>query len=142
LDTFHLPPGYERRILRLNSFRELVVDTSGIPVEVLVGLENEDPFWTTDISRTLTSRRNPPDSEAEDEILVVSEPPETSTTLRIPLDHFNSTTCYFFIGSEAGPSSTIPLQRAHSTMVPNTTIIPTGKIVASQPPIGTPCLSR
>jgi hypothetical protein len=56
----------------------------------------------------------------------------------IPLDHFNNTNFYFFVGSEAGPSSTIPLQQAHSTMVPNTMIIPTGNKVASQPPIGTP----
>jgi hypothetical protein len=142
LDAFRLPPGYERRILRLNSSGELVVDTSGIPTGITVGLENEDPFWTTDISRTPTSRRNPPSLEAEAEIPVVSDPPETSTSFMIPLDHFNNTTCYFFVGSEVGPSSTIPLQHAHSTMVPNTTIIPTGNMMASQPPIGTPRSSR
>jgi hypothetical protein len=49
LYAFHIPPGYERCILRLNSFGELVVHTSGIPIELLVGLENKDPFWTADI---------------------------------------------------------------------------------------------
>jgi hypothetical protein len=88
---------------------ELVVDTYGIPNEVLVVLENEDPFWTTDISQTQTSRWNPPSLEADAKIPIVFEPPETYTTFTIPLDHFNSTTCYFFTGSEAGPSSTIPL---------------------------------
>jgi hypothetical protein len=61
----------------------------------------------------------------------------------IPLDHFNNTMCYYFPGSEAfstSPSSTIPLQQAHSTMVPNTTIIPIGNMVASQTPIVTPLL--
>jgi hypothetical protein len=51
--------------------------------------------------------------------------------------------CYYFPGSEAfsaDPSSTIRLQHAHSTMVPNTTIIPTENMVASQTPIGTPLL--
>jgi hypothetical protein len=109
LDAFRLPPGYERCILRLNLSKELVVDTFGIPTGILVGLENKDPFWTTDISRTLTSRWNPPGSEAEAEIPVISEPPETSTTFMIPLDQFKSTTFYFFVGSEDGPSSTIPL---------------------------------
>jgi hypothetical protein len=61
---------------------------------------------------------------------------------RIPLDHFNSTTCYYFTGSEAGPRSTIPLQQSHSIMVPNTMILPTGNTVASQHPIGTLLSSR
>jgi hypothetical protein len=141
LDAFHLPPGYERHILRLNLFVELVVDTYGIPTGILADLENKDPFWTTDISRTPTSRWNPPESEAKAEIIVISKPPETYITFTIPLDHFNNTICYFFTGSKVGPSSTIPLQQVHSTMVPNTTIIPTRNTMASQPPIGTLLLS-
>jgi hypothetical protein len=61
----------------------------------------------------------------------------------IPLDHFNTTTCYYFPGSEtlsAGPNLTTPLQQAHSTMIPNTMTIPTENMVASQTPIGTPLL--
>jgi hypothetical protein len=52
LDAFCLPLGYERCILRLKSSGELVVDTYEIPPKFLAGIENEDPFWTTDISRT------------------------------------------------------------------------------------------
>jgi hypothetical protein len=44
LDAFLLSPGYERCILRLNSFGKLVVETSGIPIGILSGLENEDIF--------------------------------------------------------------------------------------------------
>jgi hypothetical protein len=74
---------------------------------------------------------------------IASKPLETYYTFTIPLDHFNSTTCYYFPGSEAfsaSPSSTIPLQQAHSTMVPNTMIILTRNMVTSQTPIGTPLL--
>jgi hypothetical protein len=113
LDAFRIPPGYERRILQMNSSRELIVDTYGIPTRILSNHEEKDPFWTIDISQTPTSRRNPPDSEAKADIPVISEPPKTSTTFTIPLDHFNINTCYFFTGletSSAGPSSTTPLQ--------------------------------
>jgi hypothetical protein len=44
LDAFRLPPGYERRILRLNSSGELVVDTSGIPTESLLALKTRILF--------------------------------------------------------------------------------------------------
>jgi hypothetical protein len=99
LEAFRLPPGYERRILRLNSSRELVIDTSGLPPKIVAGL-NEDPFWTTDIAQTPTSRRNPPTSETGADIPIISEPPETSYTFTVPLDHFTNTTCYYFPGSE------------------------------------------
>ena len=79
------------------------------------------------------------------DIPVISELLETSNTYRIPLDHFNSTTCYLFMGSDTqsvGPSSTIPLQMAHSIMVPHSMTIPTRNMVVTQDPIGTPLSSR
>jgi hypothetical protein len=54
-------------------------------------------------------------------------------------------TAYLFGGSNTqsvDPNSTIPLQMAHSTMVPNTTTIPTRNTVASQAPIGMPLSPR
>jgi hypothetical protein len=140
-----IPPGYERRILRLNSSGELVVDTSGIPTRPLTGLESEDPFWTTDIFRTPATSARPLRLGAGVDIPVISELPETSATYMIPLDHFNSMTCYLFVGSDTqsvGPSSTIPLQMAHSTMVPHAMTIPIGNTVVTQDPISTPLLSR
>jgi hypothetical protein len=129
----------------LNSSGELVVDTYGIPTGPLTGTKNEDPFWTTDIFRTPTTVRDLYSSGAGADIPVVSELPETSATYTIPLDHFASTTCYLFVGSDTqsiGPSSTIPLQMAHSTMVPHAMTIPTGNTVVTQDPIGTLLSSR
>jgi hypothetical protein len=79
------------------------------------------------------------------DIPVIFELPKTSATYTIPLDHFNSTTCYLFVGSDTqsiGPISTIPLQMAHSTMVPHATTITTGNTVVTQAPICTPLSSR
>jgi hypothetical protein len=129
LESFRLPHGSERRILRLNSSGELVVQTSGIPTRPFAGPEGQDPFWTTDIFRTPPHTvRDLFGSGVGADISVEPELPETSDTDTIPLDHSPSTTAYIFIGSDTqsvGPSSTIPLQMAHSTMVPNATTIPT-----------------
>jgi hypothetical protein len=79
------------------------------------------------------------------DIHVVSKLPKMSATYTIPLDHFNSTIGYLFVGSYTqyvGPKSTIPLQMAHSIMVPNAMTIPTGNTVVTQAPIGTPLSSR
>jgi hypothetical protein len=93
----------------------------------------------------LTTAQGLYNSGADVDIPVISELSETYTTYTILLDHFNSTAFDLFIGSEAqsvGPSSTIPLRMAHSTMVPHTMIIPAQIMVASQAPIGTPLSSR
>lgn len=142
LESFRLPHGYERRILRLNSSEELVVDTSGISTGPLTGPEGENPFWTTDIFR------NPPltvrdlfGSGAGSDIPVVSQLPEMSATYTVPLDHFSSTPNNSTVMSDTqlvGPRSTISLQMAHSTMVPHVSTIPTGNVTPSQAPIGTP----
>jgi hypothetical protein len=79
------------------------------------------------------------------DIPAISELPKTSATYTIPLDHFNSTTCYLFVGSDTqsvSPSSTIPTQMSLSTMVPHATTIPIGNIVITQAPISTPLSSR
>jgi hypothetical protein len=48
MEAFRIPPGYERRFLRMNSVGELVVVSSG----TLTGpFGADDPFWTTDIVR-------------------------------------------------------------------------------------------
>jgi hypothetical protein len=98
LESFHLPPGYERHVLRLNSYREIVADTFGLPPEIVSHL-NEDPSWATGIAQTPTSRRNPSTSGTRVEIPTTSEPLETSYIFTIPLDHFNNTMCYYFPGS-------------------------------------------
>jgi hypothetical protein len=137
LESFRLPHGSERHILRLNSSGELVVQTSGIPIGPFIGPEGQDPFWTTDIFRT------PPHTVCDrfgsgvgNDISIKPVLPKTSAIDTIP-----SKTTYLFVGSDTqsvDPNSTIPFQMAHSTMVPNATTIPTRNTVASHAPIGTP----
>jgi len=143
MEAFHIPPRYERHFLWMNSARELVVVSYGTLTRPFGG---DDPFWTTDIVRS------PPPmmwdlygSGVGADIPTIPELLEMSATLSIPVDHFSSTTAYLFIGLDihsVGLSSTIPLQMAHSTMVPHATTTPTGNIVVNHAPIGTPCSSR
>jgi hypothetical protein len=75
----------------------------------------------------------------------IPELPETSVVLTVSLGHFSSTTAYLFAGSEAqsvSPSSTVPFQMAHSTILPRATTIPSGNIVVNHAPIGTPRSAR
>jgi hypothetical protein len=145
LEDFRIPSGYGRHILRLNLSRELVVDNFGIPTGSLTGPENENPFWTTDIfGNQPHTVRDLYGSGASVDIPIVSELTETFVTYTIHLDHFSSTTSYIFLGSDTlsvGPSSTIPLQMAHFTMVPCTMTIPSRNTVVTQAPIGTPLSS-
>jgi hypothetical protein len=100
-----------------------------------IGPKGQDPFWSAHIpQRDLFSARTSAD------IFVEPELPETSD-----IDHSPITTTYLFGGSDtqsADPNWAIPLQMAHSTMVPNTMTIPTRNTVASQTPIGTPLSPR
>jgi len=48
MEAFHIPPGYERRFLRMNSVEELVVVSFGTLTEPFGA---DDPCWTTDIVR-------------------------------------------------------------------------------------------
>jgi hypothetical protein len=150
LEAFRIPAGYERHFLQLNSVKELVViDPSDIPTGSHSGPQVGDPLWTADIVRS-TPRM------VQDlyglgigaDIPVISQIPETSVTYTVPLDHFTGTTIISTTPSvgpnmqSVGPSSTISLQMAHSTMVPHIPTISTGKVVVSQAPIGTPLSSR
>jgi hypothetical protein len=93
LEAFHIPPGYERRILRLNSLGELVVDTSGISIGSHTGPGAENPLWTTNIFRSPPRTVQELYSLGEGvDILVVSQLPETSITYMIRLHHFSGTT--------------------------------------------------
>jgi hypothetical protein len=76
---------------------------------------------------------------------MASQVPEMFVTYTVPLDHFTGTTSsvttipdQLLIGSHSIPT----LQMAHSTMVPQATMIPTGNVVISQAPIGTPLPPR
>jgi hypothetical protein len=103
-----------RRIVRVNSSREIVVESSGLPTRPFTGPEGQDPFWTTGIFR-----RDLFGLGVRVDITVIPELPET-----FDLDEILFTTAYYFPGSDAPPTNhilTIPLQMAHYTMVPDTT---------------------
>jgi hypothetical protein len=121
--------------VRVNSSRDLVVQSSGSPTRPLIIPEGQDPFWTTGIFiRELFG------SGAGVDITVAPELLETSDLGTIPF-----TTAYYFPSTEAPPAShilTIPLQMVHYTMVPNNTNPHTGITTASQAPIGTLLLPR
>jgi hypothetical protein len=92
-----------RRIVRVNSSGEIVVESSGLPTRPFTGPEGQDPFWTTGIFR-----RDLFGSGAGIDITVTPELPETSDPDTIPF-----TTAYYFPGSDAPPTDhilTIPLQ--------------------------------
>jgi hypothetical protein len=115
----------------VNSSREIVVQSSGLPTRPFTGPEGQDPFWTTGIFRwDLFGSRTGID------ITVTPELPKTSNLDAIPF-----TTAYYFPGSDAPPVDcilTIPLQTVHYTMVLDTTSPHTRIMVASQAPIGMP----
>jgi hypothetical protein len=72
---------------------------------------------------------------------MASQMPETSVTYTVPLDHFTGTTSNVVTVSDqllVGSHSILPLQIAHSTMVPQATTVSTGNVVITQAPIGTP----
>jgi hypothetical protein len=114
----------------VNSSEDIVVESSGLPIGPFIGPKDHDHFWTTGIFIWDLFG-----SGEGIDIIVTPEPPETSNLDTIPL-----TTAYYFPGSDAQPTDHIlivPLQMAHYTMVPDTTNLHTGNMVASQAPIGT-----
>jgi hypothetical protein len=130
----------------MNSSKELVVDTSGMPTGPHSGLGVRDPLWTLDIFRI------PPHtvqdlygSGAGDDIPFVSQIPEVSATYMVPPNHFSGVASHITVVPDTqsiGHSSTFSFQMAHSTMVPHVTTIPIRNVVVSQAPIGTPLSSR
>jgi hypothetical protein len=124
-----------RRIVQVNSSREIVVESSGLPTGPFTGPEGQDPFWTTGIFR-----RDLFGSGVSIDITVTPELPETSDLDAIPF-----TTAYYFPGSYTPPADhilTIPLQMVHYTMVLDTTHPHNVIIVDSQAPIGMPLSPR
>ena len=70
-----------------------------------------------------------------------SQMPNTFLTYTVSLDHFNGTADNVTIVLDqllVGSHSILPLQMAHSTMVPQAMTVPTGNVVVTQDPIGTP----
>jgi hypothetical protein len=119
-----------RRIVRVNSSGEIVVESSGLPTRPFTGPEGQDPFWTTGIFRWDLFGLG-----ASVDITVTPELPETSNPDAIPF-----TTSYYFPSSNTPPTDhilLIPLQTVHYTIVPDTMSRHTGITVASQAPIGT-----
>jgi hypothetical protein len=102
----------ERPFVRLNSSGDVVVTSSGSPIESLLGIEGQDPFWSADVRRGLFSPESPVVSEINPSVF---SKPET-----VPVN-----TTYQFI---------LPAEMAH---IANTTSVPTGFTTAGLAPINT-----
>jgi hypothetical protein len=141
LEAYHIPEGYERQILHLNSTGEFVViHPSDIPARSSQNPLASDPFWTADVVRS------PP--RLVRDIYGTGEGADAPFSYTIPPNHFTSTTTFTATPTvgpnipSVGPRSTIPLQTAHSTMAPHIPTIPAGNAVVNQAPIGTPITPR
>jgi hypothetical protein len=76
---------------------------------------------------------------------MVSHTPMTSTTYRIPLDHFTSTTSNVVTVSDqllVGSHTILPLQLTRSTMVPQVMSVSIESLIITQYRIGTPLFLR
>jgi hypothetical protein len=114
--------------MRMNSFGDLVVVSSGSPVGPFPGIEGQDPFWSTGVFR-----RDLFGAGLGIETTVSPVISETSNPDTIPF-----TTAYYFLGMDAPRSDhilTIPIEMAHHI---DTMSIHTGITAVSQAPIGTP----
>jgi len=70
-----------------------------------------------------------------------SQIPEAYVTYMVPLDHLTRMTSNFTAVSDqlfVGSRSILPLEMAHSTMVPHAMTISTRNVVINQDPIETP----
>jgi hypothetical protein len=114
--------------MRVNSFEDLVVVSSGSPIGPFPRPEGQDPFWSTGIFR-----RDLFGVGSGVEITISPAFPETSNPDILP---FNNS--YYFPSTEALQADhilTIPIEMVHYT---DTMSIHTRIIVASQAPIDTP----
>jgi hypothetical protein len=114
----------------VNSFGDLVVQSSGSPIGPFIGPEGQDPFLTAGIFR-----QDLFGSRVGVDITVAPELPETSDPGTIPF-----TTAYYFPGTDTPRADhilTLPLQTVHYTTVPDTTSPHTRITMASQAPIST-----
>jgi hypothetical protein len=126
-EEFRIHSDSERRIMRVNSFGDLVVLSSGSPNGPFLGPEGQVPFWSTGVFRWDLFG-----SGAGVEITVSPAFPKTSDPDKIPF-----TTAYYFPSTkslQADDVLTIPLEMVHYT---DTMSIHTGITIASQAPIGT-----
>ena len=110
-ESYHIPEGYERQILHLNSAGEFVVIN---PSAALAGSPQnplpDDPFYTENIVRSpphLVQYRHG-----------TGEGADASSSYTVPPNHFIGTTTFTATPTVApntppvGPRSTIPLQTA------------------------------
>ena len=113
--------------MRVNSSRDLIVQSSGSPTRPFLGPEGQDPFWTTGVFR-----RDLFGLGAGVDITVSLELPETSDPDAVPF-----TTAYYFPSTEAPRADhilTLPLQMVHYI---DTMSLHSGITMAIQDPIGT-----
>jgi hypothetical protein len=90
-EDFRLHPDSERRIMRVNSSRNLVVLSSGSLTRPFPGPEGQDPFWSTGVFRLDLFGAG-----SCIEITVSPTFPETSDPDTVPF-----TTAYYFPGTDA-----------------------------------------
>jgi hypothetical protein len=147
-------------MLWMNSSREIVVfDNTEVPTRPNVGSRVEDPLFQSESFRTpvhtveisnpssipLTVHDLYENLGSSPDRPMASQMPETYVTYTVPLDHFTGTTSSATVVPDqllVGSHSIIPLQRAHSIMVPQATMVSTGNVVVTQAPIGTPLPPR
>jgi hypothetical protein len=116
-EDFRLHPDSERRYMREDSSRDLIVVYSGSPTGPFPGIEGQDPFWSTGVfRRDLFGPGSPVISEINPPVIS-----EISNLETVPL-----TTAYHF---------TVPAEMAH---LATTTSVPTGFPAVSLAPINTP----
>jgi hypothetical protein len=144
----------------MNSSGEIViVENIGVPTGPNAGSGVDDPLFPSESFRTSTHTVgvvNPSSTpltvrDIYDNLGVsldqpmASQMPEMFVTYTIPLDHFTGTTSSFTDVSDqllVGSHLILPLYMAHSSMVPQTTMVSTINVVINQYPIGTPFSPR
>jgi hypothetical protein len=137
----------------MNSSGEIVVvDNTEVPTGPNAGSGVDDPLFQSESFRTPTHMAgifNPSSTPSTVRDIygnlgvspdqpMASQIPETSVTYTVPLDHFTGTTSNVTTVSDqllVGSHSILPLQMAHSIVVPQATIIHTRHTVISQAPI-------
>jgi hypothetical protein len=137
-------------MLQMNSLGEIVVDGNlEVPTGLNAGSGVDDPLFQSESFRTpthTTKTFNPSSSPLTVRDLygnlgasldqpMASQMPETSVTYMVTLDHFTGTTSNFITISHqllVGSHSILPLQMAHSTMVPHVMTISTGNVVITR----------
>jgi hypothetical protein len=139
----------------MNSSGEIFVEKKfEVPTRPNAGSGVEDPLFHSESFRTpdhtigtsnpsfipLTARDIYDNLGASLDQPMASQMHEMSVTYTVPLDHFIGTTSSATVVSNqllVGSHSILPLQMAHSIMVPQATTVSTENLVITQAPIGT-----